>query len=241
MPPLTRSQRTLDKKPSEQELFNEILQRLSLATEFTEIVYSNIQPELGGLIYHSLLKHEIVERQVYNDGLSYNSVSKVLRVTTIPTELHNAHQRWATSTAVGWGVTGLFNPQEAKLLCSEVGTTFEGFTGIYAGSAKEPDFFLARRLEKFPSIVIESGCGERVAGRAEIWRRTATGISSNTITIFPAPAPGLPDTVDITKRQLFGQAVLPGQNPNTILQLDFQDLRDIATEVLMKRMNMVPA
>lgn len=40
----------------------------------------------------------------------------------MPTELHNSHQRWAMSAAMVWGINGLLNAQEARLLCPGVGT-----------------------------------------------------------------------------------------------------------------------
>ncbi|KAJ9262979.1 hypothetical protein DTO212C5_7752 [Paecilomyces variotii] len=54
----------------------------------------------------------------------------------------------------------LLNQQETLLLADGSGTKVENFTGIYAGSAKEPDWFMRPDSAQFPRVVIESGWSE---------------------------------------------------------------------------------
>ncbi|KAJ9194545.1 hypothetical protein DTO164E3_7212 [Paecilomyces variotii] len=54
----------------------------------------------------------------------------------------------------------LLNQQEAILLAEGSGTKVENFTGTYAGSAKEPDWFMRPDSAQFPIVVIESGWSE---------------------------------------------------------------------------------
>ncbi|KAG5302790.1 ornithine decarboxylase antizyme [Histoplasma capsulatum G186AR] len=78
----------------------------------------------------------------------------------MPTELHDAHQRWAIDALVEWTQDGLLSREEQRALDAGVGTTFDGFTGVYQGSYKEPDFFFRADNDDFPSIVMESGWSE---------------------------------------------------------------------------------
>ncbi|KAL5355592.1 hypothetical protein BJX96DRAFT_170819 [Aspergillus floccosus] len=82
----------------------------------------------------------------------------------------------------------------------------------------------------------------RIKGCAEVWRRDAVGsLISNTMSIFPAPSPLPPtETIQFTKGELFGAAMVPGANPNTVLELDVSELRGFGEEVVTK-MNMQPA
>jgi hypothetical protein len=58
--------------------------------------------------------------------------------------------------------------------------------------------------------------------------------------IFPRPANGQIQVLQIRRRDLFGQAMLAGRNPKDILPLQLNPLRDYATRAL-GIMNLVPA
>ncbi|PKY04602.1 hypothetical protein P168DRAFT_296403 [Aspergillus campestris IBT 28561] len=82
----------------------------------------------------------------------------------------------------------------------------------------------------------------RIKGCAEVWRRDTVGrLISSTLDIFPAPSPSPPtEMIQFTKRELFGAAMTPGANPDTVFELDVAKLRQFAEEVITK-MNMQPA
>ncbi|KAE8340437.1 hypothetical protein BDV24DRAFT_175335 [Aspergillus arachidicola] len=76
--------------------------------------------------------------------------------------------------------------------------------------------------------------GNRCKGTAEVWTRNpAGGLIMSEKSIFPepipAPDPGT-DVIQFTKLDLFGQHMVAGQDPNTVLALDLSDLRDSARE-----------
>ncbi|OJJ50393.1 hypothetical protein ASPZODRAFT_13475 [Penicilliopsis zonata CBS 506.65] len=260
---MPRSQEVFPKDTTPQKMVLNVLHQIREAEQDTEIIYEQVEPEKGGLVYRFLIEDEEVERLAAR--LVYNSFSRVLRIKVMPPELHDAHQRWAINSSRVWCIQGLLNLQESNLLGNGVGTTFAGFTGAYTGSAAEPDFFFRPDTSDFPTIVIESGWedsmphlradkdlwmlgnqsvqlvillgwtvtgGGTVGGRAEIWRRTAAGggdgLTSNEISIFPTPSPGL-DSISFTKGQLFGQAGVTA--PQTILSLEVQMLREIIGEL----------
>lgn len=78
----------------------------------------------------------------------------------MPTEIHDAHQRWAISSITPWYARGLISLQENELLGSGPGTSFTGFAGMYQGSHKEQDSFFRADSLPFPSIVNEAGSSE---------------------------------------------------------------------------------
>ncbi|KAF9888179.1 hypothetical protein FE257_009174 [Aspergillus nanangensis] len=82
----------------------------------------------------------------------------------------------------------------------------------------------------------------RIKGSLEVWRRDTAGtLVSSTMSIFPAPSPLPPtETIQFTKGELFGTAMVAGANPNTILEFDVAELREFAEEVVTE-MNMQPA
>jgi hypothetical protein len=103
--------------------------------------------------------------------------------------------------------------------------------------------------------------GNRVSGTVELFMRDRQGMPqlrqtevcskllinlSHTYylefvqTVFPAPPPGTNQQLGIRRRDLFGQALVSGRNPNDILYLDIDRLRYYAADSL-QRMNLVPA
>ncbi|PGH37132.1 hypothetical protein GX50_00116 [[Emmonsia] crescens] len=145
-------------RPSPQKILNEIIHKIPTIQKFTEIIYEDISSSDGALICQSLASSEQVERR--NIRVNFNSHTGTLRIRVMPTELHDAHQRWATDAVVDWVLGGLVSREEQRGLGAGVGTTFGGFTGVYQGSHKEPDFFFRADTNSFPSVVIESGWSE---------------------------------------------------------------------------------
>jgi hypothetical protein len=77
----------------------------------------------------------------------------------------------------------------------------------------------------------------------EIRRRDGTGsLAVSEMAIFPTPV-SLPSNgrIEFTKVQLFGSVMIAGQSPGTKLYLEMSRLREIAQEVIVKRMGMIPA
>ncbi|OAX84051.1 hypothetical protein ACJ72_01586 [Emergomyces africanus] len=144
--------------PSPQKIFNEIIHKIPTIQKFTEIIYEHISPSDGALICQSLAASKQVERR--NIRINFNAFTETLRIRIMPTELHDAHQRWAIDALVEWTHGGLVSLEEQRNLDAGVGTTFDGFTGVYQSSHKEPDFVFRADTDDFPSIVIESSWSE---------------------------------------------------------------------------------
>ncbi|EER43415.1 conserved hypothetical protein [Histoplasma capsulatum H143] len=87
-------------QPSPQKIFNEIIHKIPTIQKFTEIIYENISPSDGALICQSLEASEHVERR--NIRVNFNAFTRTLRIRIMPTELHEAHQRWAYDALVEW-------------------------------------------------------------------------------------------------------------------------------------------
>ncbi|KAB8073343.1 hypothetical protein BDV29DRAFT_191782 [Aspergillus leporis] len=238
LPPPTRELRSADSglalPLSTRAIFNEIVHRLYTINEFTELVYEAVSPEKGSLICRSLAESKII---------NFNSLTGTLWIRVMPTELHDVHQRWVIHAYGKWLATGLINDDEYDLL--DVGD-FSGFTGAYTNSSKEPDLFLRPGTSDLPRIVMESGLSESwprlhadqtcVKGTAEVWSRDAAGGLAIAQSIFPQPTnlAGGTDTFGLTKGQVFGQHMVPGQDPNAVLYLDLSKLRDYALERMGK-------
>ncbi|GIJ90701.1 hypothetical protein Asppvi_009662 [Aspergillus pseudoviridinutans] len=144
-------------KPSTQRIFNEIRRSLAGISEYTEIVYP-LSSDDAGLICRSLSADAELERK--NLRINYNAYTGLLRLKIMPISLHDVHQRWINRALVQWGMTGIINSDEADLLWSGSGTTFDNFTGVYQGSIKQPDHYLRVDTDDDPRIVVESGWSE---------------------------------------------------------------------------------
>ncbi|QSS56973.1 ornithine decarboxylase antizyme [Histoplasma capsulatum var. duboisii H88] len=129
-------------QPSPQKIFNEIIHKIPTIQKFTEIIYENISPSDGALICQSLEASEHVERR--NIRVNFNAFTRTLRIRIMPTELHDAHQRWAIDALVEWTQDGLLSREEQRALDAGVGT----------------NFFFRADTDDFPSIVMESGWSE---------------------------------------------------------------------------------
>ncbi|RJE20816.1 hypothetical protein PHISCL_06835 [Aspergillus sclerotialis] len=85
---------------------------------------------------------------------------------------------------------------------------------------------------------------DRVKGFAELYEagtRDGAPVLKQRETIFPAPVPQTqPQQLRLERRLLFGEHVVSGQGPATILPLDIGALRQIAT-VALSLMDLVPA
>lgn len=165
--------------PSAQSIFNTIIHIIPTITAFTELVYEDIAPEDGDLITRSLAESAIVEQ--HSVRANFNSLTKTLWIRVMPTELHDVHQRWFRFTSSDWRASGLLNRSEDKLLDIGVGTRFDGFTGPYTLSSKEPDLFVRPDSNNFPLIVIESGWSEsfpRLRSDKDLWLNGSTQVNA---------------------------------------------------------------
>ncbi|KAB8267634.1 hypothetical protein BDV30DRAFT_34363 [Aspergillus minisclerotigenes] len=164
--------------PSAQTIFNAIVRRIPTITTFTELVFDEISPEEGDLITRSLAASALVERK--NARVNFNSATGVLWVRIMPTEIHDVHQRWIGYSRSEWRFAGLLNQAEDKLLDVGVGTRFNGFTGAYTLSSKEPDLFIRPDTYVKPLIVIESGWSEswpRLHNDKDLWLSGTTEVN----------------------------------------------------------------
>ncbi|PIG90185.1 hypothetical protein AARAC_003626 [Aspergillus arachidicola] len=108
--------------------------------------------------------------------------------------------------------------------------TYTGFRWAIEGLMSKAELYL-----------FDVGAG---TSTAEVWTRNpAGGLIMSEKSIFPepipAPDPGT-DVIQFTKLDLFGQHMVAGQDPNTVLALDLSDLRDFARERMLS-MGMTPA
>ncbi|PKX96377.1 uncharacterized protein P174DRAFT_438173 [Aspergillus novofumigatus IBT 16806] len=181
-PPSFRELRSTTPKrasPSAQTVFNTIVRQIPTITAFTEIVYEDVAPVDGDLITRSLAESAVVEQ--HNARINFNSVAKTLWVRVMPTELHDVHQRWVRFHSSEWRASGLLSRPEDKLLNIGVGTRFDGFTGQYTLSSKEPDLFLRPDSNDFPLIVMESGWSEswpRLRSDKDLWLNGSSQVNA---------------------------------------------------------------
>ncbi|KAE8162113.1 hypothetical protein BDV40DRAFT_265993 [Aspergillus tamarii] len=260
---------------SAQAISNEIVRKIPTIKEFTELVFESIPPEQGILICRSLSESSIFE--ACNARANFNSFTRTLCIRVMPTGIHDVHHNWFVYTRCLWAREGIMNKAEDRLIDFGVGTTFNGFTGTYTHSSKEPDLFLRPLTSRLPSIVVECGWSEswprlhadknlwfygsttvnvvillkwskcvrnRCKGKVEVWtRKSAGGLTMCEKPIFPepvpAPDPGT-DVIQFTKLDLFGQSIVAGQDPNTVLSLDVSELRDFARQRMLF-MGLTPA
>lgn len=156
MPPahLTRSKDpSPPDKPTHQQLFKDIMDEISAATEYKEISYGTVSPTDGKILFDSLVENPLAEQHgvrydtplieiyqkifltmmEYDARLAYYSADQVFRVRIMPTEIHDVHQRWAVSSTTIWGINSLLNQQEALLLAEGSGTSIfpSQFTEAY--------------------------------------------------------------------------------------------------------------
>ncbi|KAE8306439.1 hypothetical protein BDV41DRAFT_569939 [Aspergillus transmontanensis] len=249
---------------STEAIFNEIIHKIPTIREFTELVFESIPPEQGSLICRTFLESGVFEAS--NARANFNSLTGTLWIRVRLTPLLDVQSRWVNHASRHWTRWGLTSEAEDDLMDFGVGTTFDSFTGQYAHSSKEPDLFLRPATYSLPSIVVESGwseCWPRLHADKDLWMYGSTTVNVVVLLkwskyvgnrckgglimcekpIFPepvpAPDPGT-DVIQFTKLDLFGQHMVAGQDPNTVLALDLSDLRDFARE-RMQLMGLTPA
>ncbi|KAE8310685.1 hypothetical protein BDV41DRAFT_368961 [Aspergillus transmontanensis] len=99
-------------------------------------------------------------RDGYSTRKSYNSFAKVLRVTLMPTDIHDCAQDWWQITQMALRNTGDLTDYEQLQIQARVATTLDFRSGPYRCSRKEPDFFIRTNDDRFPSLAIECGWSE---------------------------------------------------------------------------------
>ncbi|KAE8340327.1 hypothetical protein BDV24DRAFT_164535 [Aspergillus arachidicola] len=203
--------------PSAQSIFNAIVRRIPITTTFTELVFDKIPPEEGDLLSRSLAASAIVERS--NARVNYNSVTWVLWVRIMPTEIHDLHQRWVGYSRSEWRAAGLLSRAEDRLLDVGIGTRFDGFIGAYTSSSKEPDLFIRPDTHNHPLIVIESGWSEswpRLHADKSLW---LDGTSEVNVVILlkwsKLTHNRVKATAEIWRRggAMYNKAIFPAPNP----------------------------
>ncbi|KAJ5495112.1 hypothetical protein N7539_000228 [Penicillium diatomitis] len=99
-------------------------------------------------------------RDGYSTRKNYNSFTQVLRITIMPTVLHDCVQTWWRLSEIAMRDTGDLTGYEQAQIETLVGTTLEFQSGPYRCSRKEPDFFIRAKNDALPSLVMESGWSE---------------------------------------------------------------------------------
>ena len=120
-----------DRFSTEQEIFLDAKRNIVKAAGPTELVYLDITPACGALIADSLAEDSarsnfpacfrILANE--NSRIHFNSAAQTLRITIMPTEVHDSCQGWVNKGIMGWFVSGTINIQEFDCLCFRVGTS----------------------------------------------------------------------------------------------------------------------
>lgn len=79
-----------------------------------------------------------------------------------------------------------------------------------------------------------------VSGSLELYRIDSQGFPRLDQTIIIFPVPSSTENVRITRRELFGKSILSGRDPNDVLALDVDRLREISRDSLAI-LGLVPA
>ncbi|KAJ9300741.1 hypothetical protein DTO271G3_1905 [Paecilomyces variotii] len=142
-----------------QRLFLEICDAIVKARDSKELIYENIPREVGSLVADSLANDPRVERAF--PTIQFNSARGVLRVHIKPSPIHNVYLQWMKNELCHMIMAQFLTFDEFEYLELNVATRFTGFSGIYAGSSKEPDLLLQPGTRGLlPRVIIESGWSE---------------------------------------------------------------------------------
>ncbi|OQE36280.1 hypothetical protein PENCOP_c012G02242 [Penicillium coprophilum] len=90
----------------------------------------------------------------YSTRKNYNSETELLRITIVPTELHDCVQDWWRVFEIALWYTGYVTGYEQTQSVARVGTS------PYRCCRKEPDFFIRTNDDVLPRLVMESGWSE---------------------------------------------------------------------------------
>ncbi|PLB50604.1 hypothetical protein P170DRAFT_435794 [Aspergillus steynii IBT 23096] len=155
---------------TESDLLSQILSGVIQRARHKELVYTDVEPAWGSHIVQSLNVHEDEESAC--SRLHYNSVTKVLWVRLMPTEIHACHQLWVRNENYNWMVSGQLTLEELKKLRTKVGMPIRTFKPPYDKSCKEPDLFIRPGTQRLPSVVVETGWEEaypRLRNDVDLW------------------------------------------------------------------------
>ncbi|KAL1982947.1 hypothetical protein VTN96DRAFT_634 [Rasamsonia emersonii] len=168
-----RSNSTEAPPPSAQQLFNGIRHTILTATGYQEPIYENVDPSVGSEVAYSLDRDPEVER--VRPSIHYSSVTRILRVHIMPTEIHECHTRWLTMEFNRMLVSNWLTLAESDALEISNGLTFEScLQEPYAASSKTPDWYCRVDTANLPRIVVESGWSERwpqLNQDSDLWMR----------------------------------------------------------------------
>ncbi|PIG87452.1 hypothetical protein AARAC_005483 [Aspergillus arachidicola] len=120
------------------------------------LVFTKVNPSWGEQTVDSIND----TRDGYSTRKNYNSLAEVLRITLMPTELHDCVQDWWQSSQMTLWDTGDLTSHEQFQIQTRVGTTLEFRSGPYRCSRKEPDLFIRTNNNRLPSLVVECGWSE---------------------------------------------------------------------------------
>jgi len=142
------------------------------------------------------------------------------------------------------------------------GPQFKGFRGLYGAARKTADWICRVDTAPLPRIAIESGWSEnlqrdkdvwlvggapdvqlvillkwtklsrsRVKGLIQVWKRDAAGnpVLRQEEQVFPGAGN---QVISVTRREIFGNGLLPNRNGNDVWDFDISTLRTIAHEKL---------
>ncbi|KAB8198989.1 hypothetical protein BDV34DRAFT_233528 [Aspergillus parasiticus] len=214
------------------------------------LVFTKVNPSWGEQTVDSIND----TRDGYSTRKNYNSLAEVLRITLMPTELHDCVQDWWRSSQMTWWNTGDLTSHEQFQIQTRVGTTLEFRSGPYRCSRKEPDLFIRTYGSRLPSLVVEfGGVGAITAILIIEWQvQRNTRVVSGAVELFVRDRNGIPirrqrenpQRLELTRREVFGPDLLPDPTrngpPNAMVYLEISHLRFAATRAL-RRMNLTPA
>ncbi|CAP79912.1 Pc12g02850 [Penicillium rubens Wisconsin 54-1255] len=241
-----------------------VLKEIRSASESQVLVFTDINPSWGEQIVDLINETD----DGYSTRKTYDSLTKVLRIKVMPTELHDCCQSWWRLSEINLRRIGDLTDDEQAQLDVLVGATLPFVGGPYRSSRKEPDLFVRSIYDRLPSFVIETGWSESwgalmddmnlllVGGNGDIravaiikWKlNRRTRVVSGFVElydIFPAPTETTtPQRLDLSRQKAFGPSLLPdparAQPPNDMVYLEVEDLRTVARRAL-DRMSLFPA
>ncbi|GAM40973.1 hypothetical protein TCE0_041r13735 [Talaromyces pinophilus] len=156
-------------------------QNILLASDFhQEIVYTGVTSQWADTVLSKLDE----DPDVGYLRKHYNSVTKTVWIRTMPTTIHDCHQRWFEQSEKAWYIAGQLTQAEFVNITHYAGTTTEWIGGPYAGSRKEPDLGVQVDNLSYPTFVIETGWSESLARLRDDMNLWLVGSSETNIVII---------------------------------------------------------
>ncbi|KAK6814482.1 hypothetical protein RU639_009350 [Aspergillus parasiticus] len=229
---------------STEAIFNEIIHKIPTIRKFTELVFESIPPEQGSLICRTFLESGVFEASNASRRWTRRGLTSEAEDDLMDFGLGTTFDSFTGQYTHSSKAPDLFLRPATYSLPSIV--VESGWSESWPRLRADKDLWMYRSTTVNVVILLKwSKCvRNRCKGKVEVWTRNrAGGLIMCEKPIFPEPAPAPDpgaDVIQFTKLDLFGQRMVAGQDPNTVLALNLSDLRDFARE-RMQLMGLTPA